>query len=246
MTDAKTIDQFLIDFFRMIDPDHKVPDEDSNLPERGKQFKAPDHFLFDRRYLVERKTLTPKPHALLDRVNTITKEQGEHYVILGQVGLNSIFQDLKDTNAARRRFEQMSVNQAEKCIIDSRDKFREHAAATGVSAASRIVVISEEGDSIVCDGKLMEYYMGSLFLRRSKSRDKVGLIDSIIYIRDPANTIDYDGGHWFKWVTHKTITAEQRRDITWLGNSIFAALTIHFGKMGRDLGRFNNAAELLA
>lgn len=245
MTDAKTIDQFLIGFFRMIDPEHIIPDENSNLPERGKQFKAPDHFLFDRRLLVERKTLNPLPNSLVDRVNTITEAQGERFIIFGEVGVNAIFRDLKDPDKARRSFEKMSVNQAEKCIIDARDKFGEHASATGVAAASRIVIISEQGDAVVCDGKLMEYHMGALFLRRSTLRDKVGLIDSMIYIRDPVNTIHHDGGHWFKWVTNKRITTEQRRDIKWLGNMIFTALTIHFGKMGRDLDKFNNATELL-
>jgi hypothetical protein len=82
-------------------------------------------------------------------------------------------------------------------------------------------------------------------LRRSATRDKVGLTDSIIYIRDPAHTLAGDGGHWFKWVTRQSITSEQRRDITFFGNIICAALSAHFDSLGENIVKFGNPRELL-
>jgi hypothetical protein len=145
--------------------------------------------------LVERKSLKVKHETWLRRINTVTKEQGDEYIIFGEFGLNALFRKLGDPEKAKGRFAKLSLNQFEKRVKEARDKFREHAAATGILAASRVVIVSEDGDAaLTSDAKLVEWFMGQLFLRSTPVKDKVGLINSILYIRDPAHTILGDGG----------------------------------------------------
>lgn len=242
---SRSIDSFLIDFFRRIDPDHIVPDEESYSPDRKTQFKAPDHFLFDRRILIERKSLQADEDAVSNRINAVTKEQGEEFILFGEIGINAIFRALNDPEKAKKRFADKALNKFEQCIVQARNKFCEHAKATGIVAASRVVIVSEDGGATVNDGRLVEWHMGQLFLRRSAARDKVGLTDSIIYIRDPAYTIDKDNGHWFKWVTREQITPEQRRDIHFFGSLTYAALATHFDALGEDIAKFGDPKQLL-
>ena len=243
---VKRIDDVLVEFFCRVDPDHIVPDEVSYSPDRSKQYKAPDHFLFDRSILVERKSLTVEHETWLSRINTVTKEQGEEYVIFGEFGLNALFRDLDDPERAKDRFAKLSLNQFEKRVKEAREKFREHAAATGIVATNRIVIVSEDGSAaLMSDGKLVEWFMGQLFLRSTPINDKVGLTDSIIYIRDPAHTIVGDGGHWFKWVTRASIPHENRRDITGFGSMLFAAMASYFDSLGETTERFGLPRQLI-
>lgn len=240
-----TIDKLLVSIFDRLDPDHIIPDELSYISNGSHQYKAPDHFLFDRRILIERKTLSPAHDALLSRVNAVAKDQGEEFVIFGELSTEAIFRQLPDTDRARQAFARKSMNKFEQRVIEARDKFHEHSLATGVIAASRVVIISEEGDSIRTDGKLAEWFIGQLFMSRRFGRDKTGLIDSIIYIRDPEHTLGGDRSHWFKWVTRQAATKEQRDDVQFFGSLVHQELNRHFKGIGRNPERFGNPVELL-
>ncbi|NRP86688.1 hypothetical protein GFPCMMHI_02596 [Ensifer adhaerens] len=135
-------------------------------------------------------------------------------------------------------FAKVTVNKLEQRIKEARDKFREHAKATGVIAACRFVICSEDGDASETDGLMYEQHIAKLFMNRSATWDKTGLIDSIIYIRDPDHTLSGGDGHWFKWVTRKGLSSEKMNDIGSFGHLIIEKLWMHFAACGRDVAPF--------
>jgi hypothetical protein len=184
-------------------PGSTVPDSSNYLP-NGNQYKAPDHSILGGVILIERKSRNAVDHSqYYNKFHEISKKQGSPMLGFGLFNLGSAIERLPDPDAASIEITDYFHSQIWKRIRETDKKFKAHREAVGGSDQTRILILSDESE-IAGATSFTEHFLGRKM--GGYGIDDTGLIDSIIYVKNPKFVLDGVNSYWFKVLIKKRVS----------------------------------------
>jgi hypothetical protein len=183
-------------------PDGTVPDDNNFLP-NGSQYKAPDHSILGGKILIERKSRTIIDNSqFFEKLLKISFNQGRSIVGFGKINVADAIRELPDPISGNRIFSEYCHSQMWKRLKESNKKFEQHKIVTGGTCQTRLVIYSDESEMEGTNSDL-EHFLGRKM--GAYGNDETGLIDSIVYLKNPKYVLDDTNSYWFKFLTKRRI-----------------------------------------
>lgn len=191
-------------------PDQSIPDENNFRPD-GTQYKAPDHAVLSERVLIERKSRNPTGgQSVYEKLRAIAASQGAPFHGFGKLNTASIISSLPDPDTANRQMVDFLLGQTLIAVRKAKKKFSEYDAVKGVPGQIRMLVISDNSD-IHESTAAIEQFLGRKMGGYDRSHDVTGLIDAVLFVKDPRFTIDEENSYWFKVLAKGTLQPDDFR-----------------------------------
>lgn len=190
------LDEMFIEALMKLDPQSKIPDED-NYVNKSRQYKAPDHSLFDGLLLVERKTRnTVDDGQFYNKINSIASAQGTGVYILGKASASQVINQLPNANEAMQLFANYFMNQTKKTIVKCRKKFEDYSLHVPCEEAIKILILSDQS-KIGGANDAIAYWVGAMMGATENDQNIAGCLDAIVYAQHPEFVWDRDNSYWF-------------------------------------------------
>ncbi len=182
-------------------PDFDRPDTE-NVLHGGVQYRAPDYSLMGGRLLIELKSINPtkKVH---ERLEAISERQGKKAMIYGTANAESVFRNLPNPDAARTKLTDEIRNKVHKCLNAAKDQFSRFVPHQPYASPVRLVGITDNSSDALVNTEIYEYEIGRLLGGDSKARTKLGLIDAVVFIRNPKFVLPNQASGWFLYLRHQ-------------------------------------------
>jgi hypothetical protein len=193
-------------------PDQTIPDENNYLPD-GNQFKAPDHCILNGSVLIERKSGNAVDNSqFYQKLSDIAKEQGHAFYGFGKFNLGHLIKELPDPAAASRKMTDFMLSQTWKRVSDARRKFEEYAAHCQNEEQSRLLIFSD--NSTIKSSTAMHEYFLARKMGGFENSDQTGIIDAIIFVKDPRLVLDEPNSYWFKFLVKGRVSKDAKDKLT--------------------------------
>ena len=197
-------------------PSHEKPDTINYLP-NGQQHKAPDHAVLDGVMLIERKSRNAKDASqFYEKLQAIASEQGSLFIGLGRFNLAHVIKKLPDSEIANRKFTDYMMNQTLKRMKEARKKFEGYVESVQKADQIKVLIISDN-TKIRSATTSDEYYIGRKMGAIDPLDDQMGIIDCVIFIKDPRYAIDIEKSYWFKFLVRSRLSIEDRKIVERVG-----------------------------
>jgi len=226
-------------------PGGATPDKE-NFRLDGTQYKAPDHEVWNGRLLIERKSLNAVDNSqYYEKVADIARGQGKPMVGYGMFDVSKMITAMPDPAGANRKFVDYVTNQLKKSIREARKKFDEHGDVTGRKFSARVLIISDHAE-MRSTTDAVEYVIGERFIRSRRGSGDTGLIDAIIYVKNPRYVFLRENSYWFKCVIRREAVASLRKDIEILSLGLHEWLAKYEFSVSPELNQTRGYRPLIA
>jgi hypothetical protein len=231
------LDEMVVAAILKLFPDGTAPDE-NNYSADGLQYKAPGHELMSGRVLIERKTLNAVDNSqFYAKLAEIAKQQGKPFFGYGRLNFANIIDALPDPEAAGRKMTDFMLNRLNKNVGASRKKFDSHLKHTGKLDCARIVLIMDQSE-ILMHTDWVEYFIGKLFIKQRSGKFNAGLVDGIIYIKNPKYVLGGKNSYWFKCLIKEEAQGNVRALVLQVSQMIYEHLKLeHFSSFSEKFGK---------